>query len=365
MIPLIDLKAQYEAIRDEIDQAVIDHIRSLKYINGPAVKEFEQSFASAHDMQYAVGCANGTAALHLAFESLGIGEGDEVITTPITFIATTEPLRQVGAKAVFADIDPLSYNLDPDRIEKAITSKTKAIIAVHLHGNPCPMDKIMDIARKHNLVVIEDCAQAHLAEFKGKKAGNFGHAATFSFYPGKNLGAYGDAGMVLTNDSKLADKIRLLVNHGRTEKYEHIVEGYNYRLDTMQAVILNVKLKYLQKWTDQRIQKAKQYSDLLQGRNLQTPEMHPDKKHVYHVYAIGSKKRDELAKVLKENGVSTGIHYPIPLHLQPAYQYLGYKKGDFPVSERMAGEFLSLPLYPELKDEEIKFICDIIKQQHL
>ncbi|MBN2425566.1 MAG: DegT/DnrJ/EryC1/StrS family aminotransferase [Calditrichaceae bacterium] len=362
MIPLIDLKAQYETIQEEMDQAVIDHIRSLKYINGPAVKEFEQAFALAHDVEYAIGCANGTAALHLAFEGLGIGKDDEVITTPMTFIATTEPLRQVGARAVFVDVDPVSYNLDPEKIEQAITPRTKAILAVHLHGNPCQLDRIIEIAEKHNLFVIEDCAQAHLAEFKGKIVGNFGHVSTFSFYPGKNLGAYGDAGMVVTNNEKLAGKIRLLVNHGRTEKYEHIIEGYNYRLDTIQAVVLNIKLKHLEEWTNKRIEKAKIYTGLLKDMDVKTPEESPHKKHVYHVYAITSAIRDKLAGVLKENGISTGIHYPIPLHLQPAYNYLGYHKGNFPVSERLANEFLSLPLYPELKETDINLICNLIKK---
>jgi dTDP-4-amino-4,6-dideoxygalactose transaminase len=362
MIPFMDLNAQYQSIKDEIDDAIFQVIRNYKFINGPDVKTFEQNFAEIQEIKYCVGTSSGTSALHLAYDLIGLSEGDEVIVPAMTFIATIEPLKSLGAKPVFVDINDQSFNIDEDKIEEKISSRTKAIVVVHLHGNPCEMDKIMVIADKYNLKVIEDCAQSHLSEYKNRKTGNFGDIATFSFYPGKNLGAYGDAGALLTNDSKYYEKAKLLVNHGREEKYVHSVEGYNYRLDTLQAAVLNVKLKYLEKWTDQRIDNAKYYRQKLEQYPVILPEMREDKKHVFHIFAIAAKTRDRIAAALKEHQIATGIHYPLPLHLQPAYKHLGYVEGDLPVAEKLAGEFLSLPMFSELSKDDINKICSVIEQ---
>ncbi len=362
MIPFMDLNAQYLSIKDEMDEAILRVIRGYKFINGPDVQEFERSFAEKQGVKFCVGTSSGTSALHLAYELIGLQPGDEVIVTAMTFIATTEPLRQMGALPVFVDINPRSYNIDVNKIEAAVTGKTKAIVVVHLHGNPCEMAAITKIAEKYKLKIVEDCAQAHLAEYRGKKVGNFGEVSTFSFYPGKNLGAYGDAGAVVTNDENHFLRARQLVNHGRSEKYLHEIEGYNYRLDTLQAAILNIKLKYLDQWTDLRISHAKRYLEILKNSKIRLPELSNDNKHVFHIFAIAAENRDNIRTVLKQNGVESGIHYPVPLHLQPAYAHLNYKQGDLKIAENLAGEFLSLPLYPEMKAEEIEKICHIILQ---
>ena len=299
--------------------------------------------------------------MHLAYEILGLKPGDEVIVSTMTFIASTEPLRSIGAKPVFVDIDPISYNIDPAKIEEKITPRTKTIVVVHLHGNPCEMDEILAIAKKHGLKIIEDCAQAHLSEYKSQMVGNFGDIATLSFYPSKNLGAYGDAGAFLTNNLSYFNQAKLLVNHGRTEKYVHQIEGYNYRLDTIQAAILNVKLKYLNQWTERRILHAKKYIDKLKNVALSLPEYSDYKKHVFHIFAIVTDKRNDLIRTLKANQISSGIHYPLPFHLQPAYEHLGYQPGDLPVAERLSDQFLSLPMYAELTDENIDKICRLIQ----
>jgi len=343
-----------------MDEAIFRVIHSYKFISGPDVEQFEKAFANMQEVRYCVGTSSGTTALHLAYELIGLQPGDEVIVTTMTFIATTEPLRQLGARPVFVDIDPNSYNMDEKKIEDAITSKTKAIVVVHLHGNPCEMDMITKIANKYDLKIIEDCAQAHLAEYKNKKVGNFSDMATFSFYPGKNLGAYGDAGALVTNNEVLYQRARQLVNHGRLEKYLHEIEGYNYRLDTLQAAVLNVKLKYLAVWTDQRINHAKFYLKMLKDAMLRLPEFREDKKHVFHIFAVASAHREKLASILKQHAIASGIHYPIPLHLQPAYHHLNYKTGDFSTAENLADQFISLPLYPEMKQEDIEIICDLI-----
>jgi dTDP-4-amino-4,6-dideoxygalactose transaminase len=358
----MDLNAQYQAIKNELDEAIIKVIRSYNFINGPEVEDFERRFAEIQDVDYCVGTSSGTTALHLAYELIGLQPGDEVIVTTMTFIATTEPLRQLGAKPVFVDINPLSYNMDENKIEELITSKTRAIVVVHLHGNPCEMDVIKKIAGKYNLKLVEDCAQAHLSEYKSKKVGNFGDIATFSFYPGKNLGAYGDAGAIVTNNEEYSRQARQLVNHGRKEKYLHEIEGYNYRLDTLQAAILNVKLKYLQDWTETRISHAKMYSQILNHADIRLPEFREDKKHVFHIFAVASKYRERIQNVLRNNKIASGIHYPIPLHLQPAYRHLNYGKGDLVIAEQLADEFLSLPLYPEMQTEDIEKISELIKK---
>jgi len=358
----MDLETQYRKIQSEIDTAIFNVIHGYKFINGPEVAIFEQNFARAQNLKYMLGLASGTAALHLAYEILGLRPGDEVIVPTMTFIATAETLRQVGAKPVFADIDPVSYNIDCDSVARLITPKTKAIVVVHLHGNPCEMDLIVSIAQKYGLKIIEDCAQAHLAEYKGRKVGTFGDVATFSFYPGKNLGAFGDAGALGTNDAALYERAQLLANHGRREKYIHQTEGYNYRLDSLQAAVLDVKLRHLPQWTSQRIDIAKQYQHLLEKLPITLPEMSLDKKHVYHIYAVVTDRRQELIDALKVHKIAFGIHYPLALHLQPAYAYLKYKQGDLPVSERLSDQFLSLPMYAELAEDDIEKICQVISR---
>ncbi|MHC2995807.1 MAG: DegT/DnrJ/EryC1/StrS family aminotransferase [Candidatus Atribacteria bacterium] len=363
MIPFVDLKAQYNSIKDEIDEAIQNVLNNTSFIMGNELKKFEVEFARFCDVKYAVGVANGSDALFLALRACGIGEGDEVITVPHTFISTSEAISNVGGKVVFVDIDPKTYTIDVSKIEEKINEKTKAIIPVHLYGQPADMDPIMKLAKKHNLKIIEDAAQAHGAEYKGKKVGSIGDVACFSFYPGKNLGAYGDAGMVVTNNDEIAEKIKLLRNHGRiTKKYEHEIEGYSSRLDNLQAAILRVKLRHLDIWNESRRRNAKKYNELLSSiSGIIAPYEADYAKHIYHLYVIRAEGRDELREELKSKGIATGIHYPIPLHLQPAYNYLGYKEGDFPITERCSQKILSLPMFAELTGEQIDKIVELIK----
>ena len=364
MIPFVDLKAQYDSIKDEIDNAIQNVLNTTSFIMGEELKKFEEEFARFCNVKYAIGVANGSDALILALRACGIGKGDEVITVPHTFISTTEAISNVGGKVVFVDIDPKTYTIDVTKIEEKINERTKAIIPVHLYGQPADMDPIMRLAKKYNLKVIEDAAQAHGAEYKGEKVGSIGDVGCFSFYPGKNLGAYGDAGMVVTNSEEIAEKVKLLRNHGRiTKKYEHEIEGYSSRLDNLQAAILRVKLRYLNKWNESRRENAKKYNELLNNiAGIITPYEAGYAKHVYHLYVIGVEKerRDKLREELKSKGVATGIHYPIPQHLQPAYSYLGYKEGDFPVTEKASQEILSLPIFAELTDEQIEEIVEVV-----
>ena len=363
MIPFVDLKAQYDSIKDEIDEAIQKVLNNTSFIMGEELIKLEEEFSSFCNTKYAIGVANGSDALILALRACGISKGDEIITVPHTFIATTEAITHVGGKINFVDINPKTYTIDVSKIEEKITNKTKAIIPVHLYGQPADMDPIIRLAEKYNLRIIEDAAQAHGAEYKGKKVGSIGEVGCFSFYPAKNLGAYGDAGMVVTNSEEVAEKIKLLRNHGRiTKKYEHEIEGYSSRLDNLQAAILRVKLKYLNKWNDRRRSNAKKYSELLSDIDgIITPYEADYAKHVYHLYVIRTENRDKLREKLKSEGVATGIHYPIPLHLQPAYNYLGYKRGDFPVTEEYSQEILSLPMYAELSEEQINEIVYCIK----
>ncbi|HAJ34030.1 MAG TPA: erythromycin biosynthesis sensory transduction protein eryC1 [Candidatus Atribacteria bacterium] len=363
MIPFVDLKVQYDSIKDEIDDAIQNILNNTSFIMGEELKKFEEEFARFCDVKYAVGVANGSDALILALKACGISKGDEVITVPHTFIATTEAISNVGGKIVFVDIDPKTYTIDISKIEEKITEKTKAIIPVHLYGQPADVEPIMALAKKYNIKIIEDAAQAHGAEYKGEKVGSIGDVGCFSFYPGKNLGAYGDAGMVVTNSEEIAEKIKLQRNHGRiTKKYEHDIEGYSSRLDNLQAAILRVKLRHLNKWNDMRRKNAKKYNELLINiGGITTPYEADYAKHVYHLYVIRTEDRDKLREELKSNGIATGIHYPIPLHLQPAYNYLGYKRGDFPVTEKASQEILSLPMFAELKEKQIIKIVETIK----
>ncbi len=360
-VPLVDLKAQYAAIKPDIDAAMQRVVNNTSFILGKEVAEFENNFAAFSHAQYCVGTDSGTAALHLALLILGVKAGDEVITTTHTFIATAEVISLIGAKPVLVDIDPRTYNIDPNQIEAAITPRTRAIIPVHLYGQPAEMDAILAIARKHNLRVIEDAAQAHGAEYRGKRVGSMGDVACFSFYPGKNLGAYGDAGALVTNDAALADHARMLRDHGRSAKYAHKLVGYGYRLDALQAAILGAKLPHLDAWNARRRELADYYTELLTNTDIVTPYVPPHVKPVYHIYCIRSKNRDGLQKHLKARGIETGIHYPIPLHLQPVYQNLGYHAGDFPHAEKAASEILSLPMYPELTNAQAQQIVDALK----
>ncbi|MBE3137495.1 MAG: DegT/DnrJ/EryC1/StrS family aminotransferase [Thermoplasmata archaeon] len=360
-IPLVDLKTNYLSIKNEIDSAIQDVLNSSSFIMGPFVKRFEENFARFCQVKHAVGCANGTAAVHLALLVAGVKNGDEVLTVPNTFIATTECISYVGGKIKFVDVAPQTALINIDALEKAITKKTKALIVVDLYGQMPDMQRIREIAVKHDLFLIEDAAQAHAAEWNSHQPGFYGDIACFSFFPAKNLGCYGDGGAVTTNYDELAEKLRLLMNHGRTTKYEHTIEGYNYRLDALQAAILDVKLTYLLKWTDLRREHARFYDKNLPsnvGRIIEAKGA----KHVYYMYEIRVKPRDELIAYLKQQGIECGIHYPLPLHLQPAYTSLGFRKGQFPVSEQLAQEIISIPIYPELTNEQRQYVVDHIKK---
>lgn len=361
-VPLVDLKVQYETIKEEIQEAIKRVLESTQFILSEEVHKFEEEFAKFCGAKYCVGVNSGTDAIYLTLRALGIGQDDEVITVSHTFIGTVEPVGMVGAKPIFVDIDSNTYIIDVQKIEKVVTERTKAIIPVHLYGLPAAMQPIMEIAKKYDLRVIEDCAQAHGAEYKGKKVGTMGDVGCFSFFPAKNLGAYGDGGAAVTNDENIALKIRMLRNHGRLKKYEHEFEGVNSRLDNLQATILRVKLKYLEQWTRKRIEKARVYDELFAGcSDIVRPVVMNGAKHVYHLYVVRVKNRDTVQAKLKKWGIATGIHYPIPLHLQPAFRHIGCKKGDLPVTEEIVKEILSLPLYPELLYEQQKFIIDKVQ----
>jgi len=362
MIPFLELKSQYESIKEEIRQAMDDVLESGWFILGPNVEAFEAEFAQYCGVRFGVGVGSGTEALHLALLACGVQASDEVITVPNTAIATALAITMAGATPVFVDIDPQSYNMDVSKIERAIRPKTKAILPVHLFGQTADMDHILAIARGHGLKVIEDACQAHGAEYKGKRAGSLADAGCFSFYPTKNLGAYGDGGMVVTNDEEIAQRVRLLRNYGERERYYHSIKGFNSRLDELQAAILRVKLKRLDEWNSARRQKAKLYDQLLAGSEVITPREMDYGEHIYHLYVIRAKFRDELRRFLESKGVGTLIHYPVPLHLQEAYSNLGLKRGALPVAERYADEILSLPLYPELSREAQEMVASIIRE---
>jgi len=360
-VPLLDLKAQYATISEEIDRVVKEIIQGGSFILGENVRLLEEEIAAFCNTKYAIGVASGTDALLLSLMACNIEVGDEVITSPFTFIATAEVIVLLRAKPVFVDIDPKTYNIAPDKIKDAITSKTKAIIPVHLYGQSADMDKILACAKEHNLIVIEDAAQAIGAKYKGKMVGEMGLTAAFSFFPAKNLGAYGDGGIITTNDEKIAKKIKMIRTHGSEIKYHHEIIGTNSRLDELQAAILRVKLKRLNEWTLRRQKIAQIYTQAFMGKGIITPFVEEFNFHVYNQYTIRVKNREKLARHLKELGIDVAIHYPTPLHLQPAFSYLGYKAGDFKQSEQAAKEVLSLPIYPELTDEQIeKVICAVL-----
>lgn len=361
-IPLVDLKAQYAGIRPEIDSAIQRVLDNTSFILGKEVASFERAFSEFVGAKGAVGTGSGTSALQLALLACGVGPGDEVVTTAHTFMATSEAISQTGARPVFVDIDPRTYNLDPNQVESAITSRTRAIMPVHLYGQPADLDPLLDIAGSRDLWLIEDAAQAHAAEYKGRRCGSIGHLACFSFYPGKNLGAYGDAGAVTSNDEALLAKVRKLHDHGRTTKYEHDEIGWGERMDALQAAVLGVKLPHLEGWTQARRSHARRYSELLAGCDVVTPYESPDARHVYHLYVVRSSRRDDLLEHLKNNGVDAGIHYPVPLHRQPAYLKQGYSDVHLPVSEKAASEVISLPMYPELTEDQISRVTDAVRR---
>lgn len=361
-IPLVDLKAQYASIKPEVDEAIQRVLNHTQFILGKEVAEFEAAFAEYLGVKGVVGLASGTAALQLALLACGVRPGDEVITSAFTFMATAEAICQTGARPVFVDIDPRTYTLDPNCVEAAITPHTRAIMPVHLYGQPADMPALAEIAQRRRLWLIEDAAQAHGAEVQGQRCGGLGHLACFSFYPGKNLGAYGDAGAVSGNDETLLAKVRKLRDHGRTAKYEHDEIGYGERLDALQAAVLRVKLRHLEDWTEARRRHARHYTELLETARVITPHEAAGARHVYHIYAIRTERRDDLLKALQAQGIGAGIHYPVPLHRQPAFLKQGYERVSLPVTEQAAREVLSLPLYPELMDEQISRVVAVIKQ---
>jgi dTDP-4-amino-4,6-dideoxygalactose transaminase len=362
-VPFNDLRAQYRTIKPEIDAAILEVVDSCAYIGGPYLERFERHFADYCGVEHAVGLASGTAALHAVLVALEIGPGDEVITSPFTFIATTEAITQTGAAIRFVDCREEDGCLDPEKLADAITPRTKAIVPVHLYGQPADMDTIDSIASSRGIAVIEDAAQAVGAQLGGRRVGSIGRVGCFSFYPGKNLGCYGDGGAVTTNDRTLADKIRLLRDHGRTSKYEHAVEGYNYRLDALQAAILDVKLAHLESWTEARRSLAAGYDELLEGGETRpVGSRSSELRHVFHLYVVRVPDREALLPILAARGVGVGVHYPIPLHLQRAYERLGFAEGDFPASETLGREVISLPLYAEMDKEAPEFVVSVLKE---
>ncbi|MFC1729984.1 DegT/DnrJ/EryC1/StrS family aminotransferase [candidate division KSB1 bacterium] len=371
-VPFVDLKSQYASIKEEMDSAIQDVLDNTAFIMGKHVSDFEENFAKLHNAKHCVGVSSGTSALYLALLAAGIKEGDEVIVPANTFIASSEAVTMCRAKVKFVDVNPKTYLIDLEKLKEAITPKTKTVMPVHLYGQMCDMEKIKKIADEHGLKIIEDAAQAHMAEFDGKKPGHYSDAACFSFYPGKNLGAYGDAGAVITNNEEIAKKVAAMRNHGRLpgEKYTHSFEAYNERIDALQARILSVKLKHINKWTDMRRKNAELYGKALKEKGIEgieLPYVDPKAKHVYHLYVIRLAGKDadfrkKLQEKLKEQGISSGVHYPIPLHMLKAYEYMGLKKGSFPVTEECSEQILSLPMFPELTEEQVNFVAEKLKE---
>jgi dTDP-4-amino-4,6-dideoxygalactose transaminase len=357
MIPYLDLQAQYRGIKDEIDAAVLRVLDSAQFILGEDVAAFEREFAAYCQASESVGVNSGTSALHLALLASGIGHGDEVITTPFTFVASVAAIRYAGATPVLVDIEPDYFTIDPSKVETAITPRTRAILPVHLYGQPADMDAIFEIARRRGLTVIEDAAQAHGSEYHGRRCGSLAEIAAFSFYPGKNLGAYGEGGAITTTKADIARTCRVLRDWGQEERYEHRFKGFNYRMDGIQGAILRVKLRHLEAWTEKRRLVARWYAEALDHESVRIPKERPGCRHVYHVYVVRSDDRDGLRDTLAKQGIQTGIHYPIPVHLQPAHADLGHREGDFPVAETVAREVLSLPIFPEMTREQVERVA--------
>jgi dTDP-4-amino-4,6-dideoxygalactose transaminase len=359
-IPYLDLKAQYRSIKPEIDAAIARVLDSCQFVLGPEVASFEHDFAAYSGTSECIALNSGTSGLHLALLAAGVGPGDEVITVPFTFVASIAAVLYAGAKPALVDIDPRSFTMDPAAVEAAITPRTKAILPVHLYGQPADMDPIMEAARRHNLVVIEDAAQAHGAKYKGRAVGSIGDMACFSFYPGKNLGAYGEGGAVTTSNGEYARTIRMLRDWGQDRKYHHVLRGFNYRMEGFQGAILRVKLQHLDSWTEARLAIVGKYNQLLADCGMVRPTEMPWARHVYHAYTLRTKERNAVLAALDKEGIQTGIHYPVPVHLQPAYADLGYARGAFPQSEKAAEEVFSLPLYPEMTDDQIQSVSQVL-----
>ena len=360
-IPYLDLRAQIQPLRAELDAAVARTIDHCSFCLGPDVAQFEKDFAKFCGAEHCVAFNSGTSALHVAMLLLGVGPGDEVVTTPFTFVATSWAISYVGAKPVFVDVDDTTFNLDPKLMEKAITPRTKAVMPVHLYGQPFDVDAVREICRRHKLPMVEDSAQAHGAKWKGKVIGTFGEISCFSFYPGKNLGAFGEGGALVTNNAEFAKRARSLREHGSTVRYYHDEVGFNYRMEGFQGAVLGIKLKHLEKWTRERQRVARRYTELLADTPLQLPREAASAESVWHLYVVRHPRRDELKKFLEENQVGCALHYPLPLHLQKCYASLGYKAGDFPVAEKAARECLSLPIFPELTDAQIQRVAEVVK----
>ena len=365
-IPFVDLHAQYKSIQNEIDQSIFNVITETAFIGGKYVEEFENKFSELYDVKHVISCANGTDSLYIIMKMLGIGTGDEVITVANSWISSSETISQTGAKPVFVDINPIYYSMDEKLFEEKITPNTKAVIVVHLQGQMCNMDEIKNICDKKGIYMIEDCAQSHFSEYNGVRAGVTGIAGSFSFYPGKNLGAYGDAGCIITNNSELAEKCKMYARHGALKKHNHKIEGINSRMDGLQAAVLTAKLPHILSWTENRIENAAYYTSVLSKiSNIICPVVRENTKHTFHLYVIRAEKRDLLAKYLKENGIETAIHYPVPLPLMEAYQYLNYQSIQFPVTNKYKNEILSLPMYPELTKDMMDFIAETITNFYL
>jgi dTDP-4-amino-4,6-dideoxygalactose transaminase len=360
-IPCLDLPAQMKPLRKEIDAAIARTLDNCSFCLGPDVAQFEKDFARFCGAEHCVGFNSGTSALHVAMLLLGVGRGDEVITTPHTFVATSWAISYVGAKPVYVDIEDATFNLDPALVERAITPRTKAIMPVHLYGHPCDLDRLLAICRKHKLPLVEDAAQAHGAKYRGKTVGTFGEISCFSFYPGKNLGAYGEGGALVTNNAAFAARARALREHGSTQRYHHDEVGFNYRMEGIQGAVLGIKLKHIAKWNAERRRVALRYTELLAGTPLQLPREAAYAESAWHLYVVRHPRRDELKKHLEANGVGCALHYPMPLHLQKCYATLGHKTGDFPAAEKAARECLSLPIYAELTDEQVHRVVAVIK----
>ncbi len=360
-VPFLDLKAQYRSIKGEIDAAIQHILDNTQFVLGDEVAGFEREFAAYSGAAQGIAVNSGTSALHLAMLAAGIGPGDEVITVPNTFVATVAAVKYAGARPVLVDIDPVRYTMDPARVEAAITPRTKALLPVHLYGQPADLDPLVEIARRRGLVLVEDAAQAHGARYKDRPIGSFGDLACFSFYPGKNLGAYGEGGMVVTSNAEYAKKIRMLRDWGQEKKYHHVLAGYNYRMEGMQGAILRVKLRQLEAWTEARRAHARRYRELLADCGVGIPAEAPGARHVYHVYAVRTREREAVMKALGEQGIQTGIHYPIPVHLQPAYADPAYGRGSFPLAEKAADEVMSLPMFAELTDDQLQLVARALR----
>ncbi|HET9645912.1 MAG TPA: DegT/DnrJ/EryC1/StrS family aminotransferase [Burkholderiaceae bacterium] len=361
MIPFVDLKAQYRSIKPEVDAAIQAVLESCQFTLGSEVAAFEQEFADYCSTRFGIGVNTGTSALHLALMAAGVGRGDEVITVPFTFVATVSAIHYTGATPVFVDIDPRTFTIDTNAIERVITSRTKAIIPVHLYGQPADMDPIVEIARRYGLVVIEDACQAHGAEYKGRRVGSLGDMGCFSFYPGKNLGAYGEGGMVVTGDPQYTRTIRMLRDWGAETKYQHELKGFNFRLEGIQGAVLRVKLRHLEKWTEARRAAARLYDEQLRDSGIPTPAQMSWARHVYHIYAVRVAQRAALQEALLAQGIQTGVHYPTPVHLLPAFADLGYERGQFPHAEAASREVLSLPMFPELTEQQVTTVCSALR----